>query len=51
MVSQIFVFLLMVDAAAVLVGQLTRWDYTFGLIVAYWAILTVKNFVDWRRGK
>lgn len=51
MLTQTLVFLLMLDAALVLAGQIRRWKCTWGLIVAYWAILTAKNAVDfftWR---
>ena len=46
MLTQMLIFLLMIDAALVLAGQIRRWKCTFGLIVAYWAILTMKNAVD-----
>lgn len=48
--TQFLIFLLMIDAAMVLAGQLRRWKYTWSLIVAYWAILTVKNAVDFFGG-
>jgi len=44
-VSQILVFLLMADAAWVasgLTGKKNMWKW----IVAYWVILTIKNFAD-----
>ena len=48
--TQFLIFLLMLDAALVLAGQLRRWKCTFGLIVCYWALLTVKNAVDFIGG-
>lgn len=44
--TQFLIFLLMLDAALVLAGQLRRWKCTWGMIVTYWAILTIKNAVD-----
>ena len=50
MISQIFVFLLCADASIVFAGlsqNKNMWEY----IVAYWLILTAKNFVDFIIGQ
>ena len=44
-ISQILVFLLMIDAAWVAVG-LYRKKNRWRAIVLYWTILTIKNAVD-----
>ena len=49
MVEAYLVLLLMIDAAVVFIGQVFRWRYVFFLIALYWAILTVKNAVEWWR--
>ena len=43
--SQILVFMLMADAARVAIG-LAQGENMWKYIVAYWVILTMKNFVD-----
>lgn len=48
--TQFLILMLMLDAALVLAGQLRRWKCTWGMVIAYWAILTVKNAVDFIGG-
>ena len=45
LISQILVFVLMVDATVVYVGLLRK-ENMWAFIVLYWLILTVKNAVD-----
>jgi len=45
MISQFFVFLLLIDAANVAYG-LYKKQNMWNWIVLYWVILTCKNFVD-----
>ena len=45
MITQIFIFLLFVDAAFVAYGLIKRknmWQF----ICLYWVLLTIKNFID-----
>ena len=46
--SQFFIFLLMADAAIVVIG-LSRKRNMWPFIVLYWALLTAKNAVDFLR--
>lgn len=48
--SQACVTLLMLDALWVCVGLMARADM-WACIVAYWGILTVKNWADWRANR
>lgn len=48
--SRLCIFLLMVDAAWVCVGLMQN-RVMWAWIVLYWAILTVKNFIDWKKSK
>ena len=48
MLTQILIFLLMVDAGYVAYGQVTRGN-VWPFICAYWIILTVKNALDFAR--
>lgn len=48
--SRLCIFLLMVDAAWVCIGLMQN-RVMWAWIVLYWAILTVKNFIDWRKKK
>lgn len=45
MTSQIMVFLLMADALIVAIG-LFRKRNMWKWIIAYWVLLTIKNFID-----
>jgi hypothetical protein len=47
--TNILVTLLMVDAGVVLVLQLMRSPIAWVFVCVYWAILLVKNYVDWKR--
>lgn len=42
---------LMVIAAVVFVMQVLRWPWAFVGVATYWGVLTVKNFIDWRRNR
>ena len=44
--TQLLIFMLMLDAALVLIGQLRRWKYVQVFVILYWAILTAKNALD-----
>lgn len=44
--TKILILLLLIDAAAVMVVLKTIGAQP--LIILYWALLTIKNFLDWR---
>ncbi len=48
--TKVLTLLLLLDAAWVCVGLAHGW-LMWPWIVAYWAILTAKNYVGWRRAK
>lgn len=48
--SQFFIFLLSIDAAVVFAGLLNHKNM-WAFIVAYWLILTLKNFSDLMSGR
>lgn len=48
--SQFCVFLLMLDALWICIGLAAN-RVMWGWIVLYWAILTLKNYFDWRKRK
>ena len=50
-VSKSLICALMVIAGAVFVAQVMRWPWAFVGVSIYWGVLTVKNFIDWRRTK
>lgn len=45
---KILILLLLIDALAVLVMQLIRWRWAWLFVALYWAILTAKNYLDWK---
>lgn len=47
--TELLILALMLNALAVFVMQMIRWPYAWAFIALYWWILTVKNFVDWRK--
>lgn len=48
--TQLLITLLMLDAGIVCVGLALGWNM-WAWIIAYWAILTAKNALDWRKGR
>ena len=50
MFSQFLILLLMLDAAWVANGLVNHRDM-WKWIVLYWVILTLKNLVDWMKGR
>ena len=46
-VKQMLILLLLIDAAAVFVMQVMKLN-PWPFVCLYWAILTVKNALDWR---
>ena len=50
MISQFLILLLMLDAAWVALGQFHSWNM-WPWVCAYWVILTLKNLVDWKKGR
>lgn len=46
--TKILILLLLIDAGAVFVMQCLRWGGAFVFVALYWAILTAKNYLDWR---
>ena len=49
--TKALILALMLIAAAVFIMQLLRWRGAWVFVALYWAVLTVKNYCDWRRGK
>ena len=49
--TKLLILSLLLIALAVFVMQVFRWKYSFIFVALYWATLTVKNYVDWRRVK
>ena len=47
--TKTLILALMLIAAAVFVMQVARWRGAWVFVALYWAVLTVKNYVDWRR--
>lgn len=47
--TKTLILLLMLIAATVFVMQVCRWRGAWVGVSCYWAVLTVKNFVDWRK--
>ncbi len=47
--TKILILALLIDAAAVSVMQFVRWRGAWLFVTLYWVILTVKNYVDWRK--
>lgn len=47
--TKTLILLLMLIAAAVYVMQVYRWRGAWAGVSLYWAVLTVKNFLDWRK--
>lgn len=41
--------LLMLDALAVFVMQVARWPGAWVFVAFYWLVLTIKNYIDWKR--
>lgn len=51
MATKGLIFALMVIAGAVFVAQVMRWPGAFVGVSIYWGVLTIKNFIDWRRSQ
>lgn len=46
--TKILILLLLLDAALVFVLQVLRTPFAWVFVSLYWAILTIKNYIDWR---
>ena len=46
--SKSLILALLLIAAAVFVMQVCRWKGAYIGVCAYWGVLTVKNYLDWR---
>ena len=51
--KKLLILILFLDAGIVFILQLAREPMAWLFIVAYWGILTIKNWIDWetRNGK
>lgn len=47
--TKTLILALMLIAAAVFAMQCFRWQGAWVFVSLYWAVLTVKNYVDWRK--
>ena len=47
--TKLLILALMLIALAVFIMQVVRWHGTMLFVALYWAVLTVKNYVDWKR--
>ena len=47
--TKILILTLLVNAALVFALQVTRSPIAWIFVSLYWLVLTVKNYVDWRR--
>ncbi len=47
--TKLLILALMINAAVVFVMQICRTPVAWVGVSLYWLILTIKNFVDWKR--
>ncbi len=48
--TKVLILLLLLDAALVCIGLAHGWSM-WAWIILYWALLTAKNYMDWRARK